>query len=102
MTRYHSDEYIDYLCRVTPDTVHGFTEHNLKFNPGDDCPLFDGLYDFCASSAGGSIDSAERLNSGDADICINFSGGLHHARKCEASGFCYVNDIVLAILELLR
>ena len=30
------------------------------------------------------------------------SGGLHHAKKSEASGFCYVNDIVLGILELLK
>ncbi len=29
-------------------------------------------------------------------------GGMHHAKKAEASGFCYVNDIVLAILELLK
>jgi histone deacetylase 1/2 len=27
---------------------------------------------------------------------------MHHAKKGEASGFCYVNDIVLAILELLK
>ena len=30
------------------------------------------------------------------------SGGMHHAKKAEASGFCYINDIVLAILELLK
>ena len=30
------------------------------------------------------------------------AGGLHHAKKSEASGFCYINDIVLAILELLK
>jgi histone deacetylase 1/2 len=35
-------------------------------------------------------------------VAINWAGGLHHAKKCEASGFCYVNDIVLAILELLK
>jgi hypothetical protein len=29
---------------------------------------------------------------------VNWSGGLHHAKKGEASGFCYINDIVLAIL----
>ena len=45
---------------------------------------------------------AAKLNSGQADICINWSGGLHHAKKSEASGFCYVNDIVLGILELLK
>lgn len=27
---------------------------------------------------------------------------MHHAKKFEASGFCYVNDIVIAILELLK
>ena len=36
------------------------------------------------------------------DIAINWAGGLHHAKKCEASGFCYVNDIVVGILELLK
>jgi histone deacetylase 1/2 len=46
--------------------------------------------------------AAQRLNSGAADTCINWAGGLHHAKKREASGFCYVNDIVLAVLELLR
>ncbi len=43
-----------------------------------------------------------QLNEGAADIAINWSGGLHHAKKTEASGFCYVNDCVLAILELLK
>ena len=28
--------------------------------------------------------------------------GLHHAKKSEASGFCYVNDIVIGIIELLK
>jgi histone deacetylase 1/2 len=42
------------------------------------------------------------LNRGLCDIAINWAGGLHHAKKSEASGFCYVNDIVLGILELLR
>lgn len=43
-----------------------------------------------------------KLNKQQTDIAINWAGGLHHAKKSEASGFCYVNDIVLAILELLR
>jgi hypothetical protein len=52
--------------------------------------------------SGCSLDSAVKLNHGLTDIAINWSGGLHHAKKMEASGFCYVNDIVLAILELLK
>lgn len=69
---------------------------------GEDCPVFDGMFEFCQLSAGGSLGAAQRLNHGDCEIGINWAGGLHHAKKSEASGFCYVNDIVLAILELLR
>ncbi|KAF6141104.1 hypothetical protein GIB67_006549 [Kingdonia uniflora] len=52
--------------------------------------------------AGGSVGGDVKLNHGICDIAINWAGGLHHAKKCEASGFCYMNDIVLAILELLK
>lgn len=55
-----------------------------------------------SNCAGASIDAAVKINHGLSDICINWSGGLHHAKKGEASGFCYVNDIVLGILELLK
>lgn len=60
------------------------------------------MFQFCQLSAGGSIGGAIKLNHGDADYSINYAGGLHHAKKAEASGFCYVNDIVLGILELLK
>ncbi|EYU17724.1 hypothetical protein ABFS82_04G173300 [Erythranthe guttata] len=102
--RYHSPEYIEFLSSVSPDTLHDHTHaRSLKrFNVGEDCPVFDGLYSFCQASAGGSIGAAVKLNRQDADITINWAGGLHHAKKSEASGFCYVNDIVLGILELLK
>lgn len=73
-----------------------------KFNIGDDCPIFDGIWDYCTLYAGASLDAAKKLINGQSDIAINWSGGLHHAKKSEASGFCYINDIVLAILQLLR
>jgi histone deacetylase 1/2 len=57
---------------------------------------------FCQLSGGGSVGGAIKLNHRQADIAINWAGGLHHAKKSEASGFCYCNDIVLAILELLK
>lgn len=72
-----------------------------KVGESYDCPAFLGLYNFCMLSAGASIDCATAIISNKADIAINWGGGLHHAKKCESSGFCYVNDIVLSILELL-
>ena len=35
-------------------------------------------------------------------MAVNWAGGLHHAKKSEELGFCYVNDTVLATLELLK
>lgn len=81
---------------------------NNIFNPfeqeifTDDCPVFCGMYDFVKQYAGGSLAGARSLVQGQSDIAVNWSGGLHHAKKAEPSGFCYINDIVLAILELLR
>ncbi|KAF7326701.1 Histone deacetylase RPD3 [Mycena sanguinolenta] len=86
MTAFHTDEYINFLARVTPETAEELTYGGAALG----------------SSSGGSIAAAQRLNSGAADIAINWAGGLHHAKKGEASGFCYINDIVLCILELLR
>ncbi|KAG6520137.1 hypothetical protein ZIOFF_017169 [Zingiber officinale] len=72
------------------------------FNIGEGCLVFEGLFEFFQASADGSIDAIVKINREDADIAINCAGGLHHAKKCEASDFCYVNDIVLDILELLK
>lgn len=102
MCQFHTDEYIDFLSRVTPDNLDMFAKEQIKFNVGDDCPVFDGLFEYCGISGGGSMEGAARLNRGKCDIAINYAGGLHHAKKLEALGFCYLNDIVLGIIELLR
>jgi len=100
-TKFHSDEYIDFLKRVNIDNMKSLTEQLMYFNISDDCPVIDGVYDFCKMYTNGSMLGAHYLNKGLSDIAINWSGGLHHAKKHEASGFCYVNDCVLSILELL-
>jgi acetoin utilization deacetylase AcuC-like enzyme len=100
--QFHSSEYVDFLKKCRPDNMHLYTQECRRFLNGDDCPIFDGMYEYCQAYAGGSIEAAWKLINGEADIAVNWSGGLHHAKKEEASGFCFVNDIVLAILELLR
>eukprot|EP00510_Aplanochytrium_minuta_P003114 CAMPEP_0184016396 /NCGR_PEP_ID=MMETSP0954-20121128/6906_1 /TAXON_ID=627963 /ORGANISM="Aplanochytrium sp, Strain PBS07" /LENGTH=453 /DNA_ID=CAMNT_0026297413 /DNA_START=113 /DNA_END=1474 /DNA_ORIENTATION=- len=102
LTRFHSDDYVNFLRLVTTDNMHEYMKQLQRFNVGEDCPVFDGMYDFCRIYTSGSIGGAKRLNAQTSDIVINWSGGLHHAKKSEASGFCYVNDCVLAILELLK
>lgn len=104
-TTFHSDDYISFISTVLPANVHRYaprlvSQYGLTLN--DDCPVFDGLWPFSQMSAGGSIAGAARLNERLCDVAINWSGGLHHAKRSAASGFCYVNDAVLAILELLK
>ncbi|EUC67116.1 histone deacetylase [Rhizoctonia solani AG-3 Rhs1AP] len=102
MSQFHTDEYVEFLSKITPSNMNNFVKEQLKYNVGDDCPVFDGLFEYCSISAGGSMEGAARLSRNKCDIAVNWAGGLHHAKKGEASGFCYVNDIVLGILELLR
>uniref|UniRef100_A0A8C5EQH6 Histone deacetylase n=1 Tax=Gouania willdenowi TaxID=441366 RepID=A0A8C5EQH6_GOUWI len=102
MTKYHSDDYIKFLRSIRPDNMSEYSKQMQRFNVGEDCPVFDGLFEFCQLSTGGSVAGAVKLNKQQTDIAVNWAGGLHHAKKSEASGFCYVNDIVLAILELLK
>lgn len=99
MTQFHTDEYIEFLKKVTPDNMEYYHREQGRFNVGDDCPVFDGLFEFCGISAGGSMEGAARLNRQKCDVAVNWAGGLHHAKKSEASGFCYVNGYFLHILD---
>ena len=102
LLEFHSEDYIKFLESVTPENAHKYGEQLTKFNINDDNPVFQGMYDYCKLYAGASLDASRKLVSGMSDIAINWSGGLHHAKKYAPSGFCYVNDIVLAALNLLR
>jgi len=109
MCQFHSDDYIDFLSKVTPENMAAFSTQQTKcirplfsrrrprlsvlVNVGDDCPVFDGLFEFCGISGGGSMEGAARLNRLKCDVAVNWAGGLHHAKKSEASGFCYVNGM---------
>lgn len=83
MKKFHLPEYIEYLEKISPNVVdHFIPGGDTKFNIGEnDCPAFTGMYEFSCISAGGSIDAATKLNNGSSDICINWAGGLHHAKK---------------------
>jgi histone deacetylase 1/2 len=97
--QFHSPDHIKFLQRAEISGEKLFNHHEKA---REDCPVFENMFEFSQICAGASIDCAQALNQGDADIVINWSGGFHHAKKGEASGFCYINDIVLAILELLK
>jgi acetoin utilization protein AcuC len=99
LERFHDRHYLDALERVGtggPATV----EDRGSFNLGSlECPIFDGLWERARASVGGSI-LAARLAL-DGRLAFHPGGGTHHGRPDRASGFCYLNDPVFAILTFL-
>jgi acetoin utilization deacetylase AcuC-like enzyme len=53
---FHSPEYVDFLKRVTPTTVHMWSSMLNRFNINEDTPIFNGLYPYCQMYTGGSLD----------------------------------------------
>lgn len=121
--QFHDEEYVEFLSKVSPETFKKLCQeprfqrkiphphegdhvelgpYNLSTSPGADCPVFDGMSEYLFLYTGATLCATQQLVAGSSDIAINWSGGLHHAHKNEASGFCYINDIVLSILDLLR
>jgi acetoin utilization protein AcuC len=95
---YHGTEYLQALKASNSGRA---PESAARFGlgPGDN-PVFPGLWDAARLCAAGSLLAADLVGSGHADRVFHFAGGLHHAMPSRASGFCYVNDAVLAILRL--
>ncbi|MBI2529037.1 MAG: acetoin utilization protein AcuC [Candidatus Rokubacteria bacterium] len=96
--RFHGREYIETLRAVG---AGDWVPHAARFGlgPGDN-PIFPGLWEAAQLVAGGSLQAAALVAEGEADRAFHFAGGLHHAMPDRASGFCYVNDAVLAIMAL--
>src|SRR2546428_670524 len=95
---YHDAEYLAMLKACNSGRAPQLAAR-FGLGPGDN-PVFPGLWDAARLCAAGSLLAADLVADGRADRAFHFAGGLHHAMPSRASGFCYVNDAVLAILRL--
>jgi acetoin utilization protein AcuC len=98
IAKFHAPEYLDVLkaANAGAQPPHGGA---YGLGPGDN-PVFRGLWEAAQLVAAGSLMAADLVATGQAERVFHFAGGLHHALRERASGFCYVNDAVLAILRL--
>ncbi|KAM4818567.1 histone deacetylase 8 [Thomomys bottae] len=101
MATFHTDAYLQHLQKISQE---GDEDHpdSIEYGLGYDCPATEGIFEFAAAVGGATITAAQCLMDGICKVAINWSGGWHHAKKDEASGFCYLNDAVLGILRLRR
>lgn len=87
------------VARHSPSTAAQDAESRASFGLCDDCPPWKGLWDYCRVVAGGTLSAVRALQAG-AQCAVHFGGGRHHAGRASASGFCYVNDVVLGAMAL--
>ncbi|TRY76332.1 hypothetical protein TCAL_03864 [Tigriopus californicus] len=101
LNAFHSWDYLEVLQKLEaddelPDEV--LDDYGLLH----DCPILPKILTVCRVLGGGSIKAAQCLANGSGQVSVNWHGGWHHAQRDHAAGFCYVNDAVLAILELKK
>ena len=87
-------QYANATGRVEPDVRERFQVGTFEN------PLFPGLFERASTTVGGSILSAELASRGH--VVFHPTGGTHHGRSDRASGFCYFNDPVFALLTFLK
>ncbi|KZO99790.1 Arginase/deacetylase [Calocera viscosa TUFC12733] len=98
---YHEREYVQYLLDDSAgdaDAAETATLDDLGLS--DDCPPFPHLPAYALLVAGASLTAASALTRGVATHAMHWEGGRHHAHRGRAAGFCYVQDVVLAIQRL--
>ena len=100
LQKFHNADYIDALIEAdTKGSVDREVRERYRIGTMEN-PLFPGLYRRASTAVGGSILAAELAM--DGRVVFHPSGGTHHGRADRASGFCYFNDPVFAILTFLE
>ena len=61
-----------------------------------DNPVFAGMHNTSALVAGAILAAARAVRTGAAQHGASIAGGLHHAMRASASGFCVYNDPAIA------
>ena len=93
----HDAAYIDAVLQAGHDGMG-----NGRYGLGTpDNPVFDNMHEASALVAGATLAAARAVWRGEAIHAANIAGGLHHAMRRSASGFCVYNDPAIAIRWML-
>jgi acetoin utilization protein AcuC len=88
--RIHAPEYVEAVTQASVEPDLDYSEWGL--DPYRDTPPFKGMHEVSLLTTGGSLIAMEEALAGKLRVAVNFSGGLHHAMRRKASGFCIYND----------
>ncbi|HEX6132898.1 MAG TPA: acetoin utilization protein AcuC [Longimicrobiales bacterium] len=92
----HAPEFVDAVkfASSAAMAIHTLRQFGLG---SEDVPIVPGMHDAAAHIVGATLRAAELVMAGDVTRAFSIAGGLHHARRAEASGFCIYNDLAAAI-----
>ena len=97
----HDEEFVQIVQGIDMGDVD--PRRGLSFGLGTpDDPIFAGMHNASLAVCGASLTAAEAVAEGGYLHAFNPAGGLHHARRAEASGFCIYNDPAVAIARVLE
>ncbi len=91
----HDPTFIGALERANSGV---WDESLIKFNlGGEDTPVFKNLFDYILLYTSATLTGVDLIINENANVVFNPLGGFHHASRNWAEGFCYVNDVIMAI-----
>jgi len=94
---FHSVEFLN-AVKKSGDELSADYKHGIGT---PDNPIFPKIFETGAKYVGATLDGMKRIMAGATNaFCI--SGGLHHAHRNAASGFCIFNDVAIAINYLQK
>jgi histone deacetylase 1/2 len=101
MNKFHTDMYLHFLQQLSTNAAN-YSGEALNHVLNRSVCFSESAWGYSCSYTGATLAAAQSLLSGESDVAISLLGGQTHARRDCASGFSYVNDVILSILQLLR
>lgn len=95
----HDDAYIDAVIALSeprPSRDAMAQAWRFGFGSGDN-PIVPGLHHSASAAVGATLACVRAVAMGEARAALNTAGGLHHAMRARASGFCVYDDLVAGI-----
>jgi acetoin utilization protein AcuC len=99
LERVHGRDYVAAVKAASLDPSRSDVTHGLGT---EDDPAYLGMHEASARIVAGTVDSASAVWEGRTEHAVNFCGGMHHAMRDTAAGFCIYNDIAAGIDWLLE
>ena len=94
LQRFHTHDYIEKIMHVERDGV--------ELLDNGDTPVFPGVFEASASVVGAALEGLGLVMRGECRGTMQPIGGLHHARRERAAGFCVFSDLGVVIETLRR